>query len=243
MKVIIVNDFKDVGAKAAEIVIDKVKVKEDLVLGLATGKTMIPFYKKLVYIIKRDRVDFTSVKTFNLDEYIGLSRENKNSYFYYMRKNFFDKVDIDMENFNFLDGKAKDFDLECKRYEDKIKICGGIDIQILGIGRDGHIGFNEPRSSFKSRTRKVLLSEVTRKDNSKSFGGKISKVPKTALTMGISTIMSARKIILLVFGKDKAGIVHRFLHGRVEENIPASVLHKHEKVIVVLDKAAASELD
>lgn len=241
MKLIIVKSSKDVGAKAAELVVRDIKKKKDLVLGLATGGTMVPFYRSLVGLINNKKIDISRVRTFNLDEYVGLGKDNKQSYFYFMMKNFFSKVPILMRNVHFLNGKARNFNLECKNYENSIKKDMGIDLQVLGVGRDGHIGFNEPGSSLKSITREVLLSEITRKDNSRFFSS-INKVPKRALTMGIATIMSARKIILLVSGKNKAEIVHRFLHGSLSEDVPVSFLLKHGNITIILDRDVASEL-
>ncbi len=243
MKLIILKDYKDVGTKAAELVSKDIIKNKNLVLGLATGETMIPFYRSLVSLINNKKVDASEIKTFNLDEYVVFDKKNKNGYYYFMNKHLFSKIRIPAENINFLNGNVKNLDLECRNYENSIKKNGGIDLQILGIGRDGHIGFNEPGSSSKSRTREVLLSRITRKDNSRFFDGKISKVPKKALTVGIGTIMKSKKIILLASGVSKAKIVHRFLHGSIDKNIPASFLKKHRNITVILDKEAASELD
>ena len=240
MKIIIVKNPKEVGVKAAGLVFKDIKKKKNLVLGLATGRTMIPFYKNLVKVINNRETSTNNIRTFNLDEYVGLSFGDKRSLRYFMEKNFFSKVDIPEENIHFLDGKAKNLDLECTKYEREIKNAGGIDLQILGIGRDGHIGFNEPNSSFNSKTREIVLKEITRKDNSRYFSS-LKKFPQKALTMGVGTIMSAKKIILLAFGKGKAEIIHRVLHGKVSKNFPASVLQKHRDVTFILDKGAASE--
>ena len=240
MKIIIMKNPKEVGVKAAGLVLKDIKKKKNLVLGLATGRTMIPFYKNLVKVINKKKINANNIRTFNLDEYVGLSFGDKRSLRYFMEKNFFSKVDIPEENIHFLDGKAKNLDLECTKYEREIKNAGGIDLQILGIGRDGHIGFNEPGSNFISRTREVVLSEITKRDAAFFFHGK--KIPRKALTMGVGTIMSAKKIILLAFGKGKAEIIHRVLHGKVSKNFPASVLQKHRDVTFILDNGAASEL-
>ena len=241
MKLIIVKSSGDAGAKAASLVALEIKRKKNLILGLATGGTMIPFYRSLAGMINNKKIDMSRVRTFNLDEYVGLKRDDKQSYFYFMEKNFFSKVPIWMRNVHFLCGKAANLNLECKNYENSIRKNGGIDLQVLGIGRDGHVGFNEPGSSFRSKTREVLLSEATRRDNSRFFSS-VNKVPKRALTMGIAAIMSARKIILLASGKNKAEIVHRFLHGKVSEDVPASFLLKHDNITIILDRDAASEL-
>ncbi len=242
MKIITVKNSDIAGIKSADIVMDCIKKKKKFVLGLATGGTMIPFYESLSRLINNKKIDVSSVKTFNLDEYVGIDRNNEKSYFYFMNKHFFSKVGISRDNINFLNGNAKNLKLECKNYEKKIAK-DRIDLQILGIGRDGHIGFNEPGSDLKSKTREVILLDATRKDNSRFFNGKIGKVPKKALTVGIETIMKSKKIILLAFGKNKAGIVHRFLHGSIDKNIPASFLKKHRDLTVILDREAANELD
>ncbi|MDO8508300.1 MAG: glucosamine-6-phosphate deaminase [Nanoarchaeota archaeon] len=243
MKIIIVDNYLGVGAKGAEIVAGEINKNKKLVLGLATGETMIPFYRSLIKMAKSKKINIKGIKTFNLDEYAGFGKDNKDSYYHFMDKNFFSKVGIPAENVNFLNGKNKNLNLECKNYEKMIKKFGGIDLQVLGIGRDGHIGFNEPGSKFNSKTRMVLLSKLTRKDNSRFFGHKLERVPKKSLTMGISTIMSARKILLLASGANKAEIIHRALHGEVNAKVPASFLQRHKNVIVILDKDAGSELD
>lgn len=243
MKLMILKGTKEVGAKAAELVINEIKKKPDLVLGLAAGGTMIPFYQSLIRLWKNKKVDFSHVSTFNIDEYVGLSGSDKRSFRYFMQKHFFSRIGVWQRNVHFLDGRAINLNVECKNYEKNIKEVGGIDLQILGIGRNGHIGFNEPGSSFKSRTREVLLSEITLRDNARFFGNDLKKVPRRALTMGIGAILEARKIILLASDKKKAEIVHRALHGEVSKDVPASVLQKHKDVTFIFDKEAASELD
>jgi len=243
MRPVILKDAKDMGAKAAELVIGDIKKKPDLVLGLAVGGTMISFYQSLVRLWKNKKCDFSHINTFNLDEYVGLSESDKRSFRYFMQRHFFSSVGVWQRNVHFLDGRAVNLNAECRNYEKKIKEVGGIDLQILGIGRNGHIGFNEPGSGFKSRTRKILLSEITLKDNARFFGNNVRKVPRRALTMGIGTILEARKIILLASGKKKAEIIHRALHGEVSEDVPASVLQKHKDVTFIFDKEASSELD
>lgn len=231
------------GARAAELVTNEIKKKPDLVLGLAAGGTMIPFYQSLIRLWKNKKVDFLHVSTFNIDEYVGLSGSDKRSFRYFMQKHFFSRIGVWQRNVHFLDGRAVNLNAECKNYEKNIREVRGVDLQILGIGRNGHIGFNEPGSSFKSGTREVLLSEITLRDNARFFGNDLKKVPRRALTMGIGTILEARKIILLASGKKKAEIVHRALHGEVSEDVPASVLQKHKDVTFIFDKEAASELD
>ncbi len=242
MKLIIVNDLKAVGLRGAELVAEEIRKNQNLVLGLATGGTMIPFYKSLVNLFRKKNLSFLKVRSFNLDEYVGLNGKDKRSFRYFMDKNFFSKVDISKRNIHFLDGNAKNLYTECKNYENEIGELGGIDLQILGIGKDGHIGFNEPGSDFNSRTREVLLRETTRRNNAKFFSGKEEKVPKKALTMGIATIMSARKIILLASGKSKSDAIAGALNGEISEKAPASVLMRHRDVAFIIDKNAAAKL-
>lgn len=224
---------KKVAEASAKIVLQEIKKKPNLILGLATGRTMAPFYKELVKRAKKEKISFANVKTFNLDEYAGIREKDKESLRYFMNKNFFSKVDLKKENINFLDGKARNFKKECLRYENKIKKSGGIDLQVLGIGRNGHIAFNEPGSSIKSKTRKVRLSEETRKVD---FGS-LKDAPEFALTTGISTILNSRKILLLTFGKEKKKAVQNSLHGKISSKVPASFLRRHKKVIFVVDEA------
>lgn len=239
IKVEVVDSRQKAVSKAAEIVIEQIKVKPDSVLGLATGETMKPFYKYLVDAYRKKRVSFSEVKSFNLDEYVGLESKDKRSFRFFMERELFSKIDIDRRNINFLDGCAKDFREECVGYENKIiRKSGGLDLQILGIGVNGHIGFNEPGSSLRSRTRKVKLSVNTRKINSKSFSS-MNDVPKHALTIGLSTIMKSKKIILLATGKEKANAVFYSIFGRPSSEVPASILQKHGEALFILDKSAA----
>ncbi len=235
MKIIFLKNKKDVGKNAASIVADAVRKKSNLVLGLASGRTMIPLYRELVRLFNNMKTSFSRVRSFNLDEYSGLNGRDKTSLRYFMNKHLFNRVNIKRENIHFLDGRTRDKNRECKKFEDSIKDSGGIDLIILGIGRNGHIGFNEPGSSFNSLTRRVKLSETTRKDN--------KRVPKYALTIGIKTIMKARKIILLASGKNKADAVGLAVKGKISKELPASVLRKHRDVIFILDKSAASLLE
>ncbi|MEM3074817.1 MAG: glucosamine-6-phosphate deaminase [Candidatus Pacearchaeota archaeon] len=241
MELYVLNDEEEICKRASEIIFGDIRRNPRIILGFATGSTMIPLYKRLVEISKKENISFSEVHTFNLDEYVGISANNKNSYRFYMEKNFFRKVHIPKENIHFLNGEAKSLINECSRYEKEIKKLGGIDIQILGIGTNCHIGFNEPGSSFKSRTRKVKLSRETRKANSKFFSS-FNKVPKYALTMGISTIMNSKKIILLAFGKDKSEAVKKTLTEEISEKFPSTILRRHKNSIVIVDRNAASKL-
>src|SRR3989344_2137197 len=237
MKVIICKNKKEGANKAALLVAEQIKKKNNLVLGLATGQTMIPFYKELVKINKK--IDFLKVKTFNVDEWCDVDHNNKNSLKYFMNKYFFSKLNISRENINFLNGKSKNIKKECERYEKEIN---EIDLQILGIGINGHIGFNEPGTPFNSLTNKVKITKEIRELYSQEFGG-FSKVPKYGLTIGIKTIMRSKKIILLAFGKSKADAVAKALNNKSSEKIPASILQKHKDVTFILDKKAASKLE
>ncbi len=246
MKIFVEKDYNTLSEKAAEIIADFVKENPKCVLGLATGSTPIGAYDLLGKMCKEGKISFKNIKTFNLDEYLGLAPENQQSYHLVMKNNFFDKTDIVLKNTFFPNDFAPNFE----NYDKKIDDCGGIDLQILGIGRNGHIGFNEPGSDFSSKTREVKLSETTIKDNSRFFsakggsasGGDISQVPKTAATMGISTIMKAQKIILLAGGENKKEIIQKALSGPVTPEVPASILQTHKNVVAIVDKAAAKDL-
>jgi glucosamine-6-phosphate deaminase len=208
------------------------------VLGLATGKTMIGIYKKLIADHERGRVDFSAVKTINLDEYLGLEREDPLSFHSYMTQNFFRFVNIKKQNILIPDPLPKDVETECEDYEEAIRERGGIDVQLLGIGRDGHIGFNEPSSSLMARTRVKTLTDETREDN---FGD--TEGPRFAITMGIGTIMDAREIILVALGEEKAKAISSMVEGPITSSCPASALQLHPKVKVILDNQAAHLLE
>lgn len=223
-----------VGKYAAEIVAKQISKKKNSVLGLASGRTAIPFYNWLVKYYNTGRIDFSNVKTFNLDEYYGAGFWDKNSLRNFMQEIFFNRVNLKDKNINFLDGGEKNWREVCKNYEGEIRKSGGIDLQILGIGRNGHIGFNEPGSSQKSKTRKVKLSSMTRKVNGIKY--------KEALTMGISTILRARKIVLLATGKHKSEIMKQVLYGEINSKVPASFLRKHGDIIFIMDREAASQI-
>ncbi len=238
MKIIITKNYLELSKRAAEVVISEMQKKPDLVMGLATGSTPLGLYRKLVKAEKQGKISFSKVTTFNLDEYYPIKRTDKQSFYYFKFKNLFNKVRIKKSKVNILNGETKNPKKECKLYQNKLRK-NKIDIQILGIGANGHIGYNEPSSSFKSRTRLVNLAEKTIKDNSRFFAKK-ENVPKKALTMGIADIMDAKKIVLLASGSNKAKVVRRMIEGPINENCPASVLRKHHNATVILDKKAAS---
>lgn len=213
---------------ASEMIISEILKKPDLVLGFATGKTPKKLYKNLIRAHKKKKIDFSKIRAFNLDEYYPLDKKNKKSYRNYMFRNLFEKVNIKKENINLLDGSNKDWKKECNEYEKKISKYR-IDLQILGIGVNGHIGFNEPGSGFYSKTRLVNLAPETVKRN---------KFLDKGLTIGISTIMKSKKIILLASGKIKAKAVKGLIGGKINSNLPASFLRKHKNLVVIIDKKA-----
>lgn len=241
MEIIIAQNKEEFDKIAADIVSQQLKDKPDSVLGLATGSTPLGLYAELVERNKKGEIDFSQVKTFNLDEYKGLAKTHPQSYYYFMFKHLFSKVNIQPENINIPNGEVEDSAKECEEYEKKIKEAGGIDLQILGIGHNGHIGFNEPGTPFESTTSLIELDQRTIEANSRFFDS-IDEVPRQALSMGIKTIMQARKIVLMISGKDKAEIAAKAIKGPITTEVPASVLQLHPFVTVLLDQEAAEEL-
>ncbi|GAP39558.1 glucosamine-6-phosphate deaminase [Flexilinea flocculi] len=230
-------DPASAGKISAEIIAKTVIAKPDCLLGLATGSTPVPIYKELVAQHKKSNLDFSKVRTVNLDEYVGLSAEHPQSYHHFMMSNFFDHINIDLQNTRIPDGMAADLSAFCDQYEQQITNWGGIDLQLLGIGLNGHIGFNEPASVFTRRTHLTDLTESTRKANQRFFNS-LDEVPRQAITMGIGTIMTARKILLVCTGIKKAEILERTFFGPIDPMVPASVLQFHQNVTVVADEAA-----
>ena len=241
MEVIIKSNYEEMSRTSAQIIAREIKKKHDLVLGLATGDTPLGTYNELVRLHKEEGLDFSKVKTFNLDEYISLAPLNKNSYNHFMWENLFKHVNINSENVYVPQGNIDDPEEFCLWYEKKIEEAGGIDLQVLGIGGDGHIAFNEPGSSFASRTRVKALVEQTIEDNSRFFD-KEEDVPRFAITMGVGTILDAKKIILIANGKKKAAVCAEFIEGPITSQITASALQLHTLATVVLDDEAASKL-
>ena len=231
MKIICVKDYDELSKVAAKIITEQISVKPDSVLGLATGSTPIGTYDKLIQTYKNDEVNFAAVKTFNLDEYIGLARDNPQSYYDFMMEHLFYRVNIDRENIHVPNGTAPDIDAECERYENAIKDAGGIDLQLLGIGQNGHIGFNEPDTVFYNKTRQAELAESTIESNKRFFADE-KDIPKSAITMGIGTIMAARKIILIA-GADKSKIINELKKEVVTPHLPASILHYHPDATII----------
>lgn len=239
MRIIIADDYNDMSRKAANMIAAQILLKPDSVLGLATGSTPVMTYKYLIELYKNGTVSFDGVTTVNLDEYIGLDKDNPNSYHYFMHDNFFDHIDMKPWNIHIPDGMASDLERECAEYESRIEEHNGIDLQLLGIGNNGHIGFNEPDLKFEAVTHCIQLDEETIKANSRFFDTE-EEVPKRAITMGIRTIMNSRKVILLASGKGKAEAVYKAIYGKIDPTLPASVLQLHPDVTFILDKAAAS---
>ena len=241
MKIYVSDDYKDMSRKAANIVSAHVILNPACVLGLATGSTPIGMYKQLIDWYNKGDLDFSQVKSVNLDEYVGLAPTHDQSYRYFMQHNLFDHVNIDPANTNVPNGLASDPEAECERYNQVIHSMGGIDIQVLGMGHNGHIGFNEPGQAFELETHVVNLTDRTIEANARFFASK-DEVPKRAITMGIKSIMQARQILVVVSGEDKADIVKKAFFGPVEPQVPASILQMHPNVVLCGDKAALSKI-
>lgn len=243
MKIIVVDNYNELSKTATDYVLAQVWEKPNSVLGLATGSTPVGLYKELVKAYQAERVNFSRVKTFNLDEYFGLGAQHKQSYAYFMQKRLFGETNFKSENINIPQGNTlnKEVSGYCKNYEQQISKAGGIDLQILGLGQNGHIGFNEPGSSFNSLTRLVDLSSNTIKANARFFSH-LNEVPKQAITMGLETIFKSKKIIVLISGENKALAAARLIEGSLDKKNPSSILKLHNDVVVIIDKAAASKL-
>ncbi|OZY86340.1 glucosamine-6-phosphate deaminase [Cellvibrio mixtus] len=241
MKVVILKDAAAVARYGADIFINHINQKRDSVLGLATGSTPVALYKELIAAYETGRVSFKNVSSFNLDEYLGLPSTHPQSYRYFMKQQLFDHVDIDKTQTHVPAGDAEDPFAACEAYEKNIKQKGGIDIQLLGIGRNGHIGFNEPSSSLKSRTRVKTLTRATIDDNARFFGPDEYQ-PHLSITMGIGTILESKKVVLLATGENKAEAIKATVEGPLTAACPASALQLHEQVVLVIDEAAASHL-
>lgn len=241
MQVKVFEDYDTLSRYAADIFLEQIEKKPDAVLGLATGGTPEGFYKHLITSYQNEKLDFSTLRTFNLDEYYPIKREHPQSYWTFMNDRLFAYVNIPNRNIHLPNGETTNVDAECNRYEEEIGSIGGVDIQILGIGENGHIGFNEPGASFDSRTRMVELTKNTIQANSRYFESE-EDVPRHAITMGIASIMQSKKIVILASGVKKAEAVAKAIQGEVTEELPASILQKHPDVIFLLDKEAASLL-
>lgn len=242
MQVVIKTDATAVAEYGAAIFIRQIMQKPDSVLGLATGSTPVALYQQLISAYQAKKISFNQVKSFNLDEYLGLAPEHPQSYRYFMQQQLFNHIDIRLENTAVPEGAAADPLQACQDYEQRIVESGGIDLQLLGLGRNGHIGFNEPSSGLRSRTRIKTLTKETIADNARFFSADEYQ-PHLSITMGIGTILDARKVVLLATGESKAAAVKAMIEGPLSASCPASALQLHQNVVVVIDEAAASHLE
>lgn len=240
MKIIKVKNYEELSKEAALFAIEKIRKSPNMKLGLATGGTPEGMYEELIKDHQENHTSYSDITTFNLDEYIGLDGKHESSYRYFMNHHLFNHIDIDKAKTHIPNGNVKDSTVECTQYEQLIKEKGGIDLQLLGIGANGHIGFNEPGSSFQSRTHIVELTATTRNANARFFE-KLEDVPTHAITMGISTIMEAKEILLLASGEGKQEAMRRLLSGEVTEDFPASILNNHPNITIIADEAALAK--
>jgi len=243
----LVLDYKSACPWVADYIIKRINAfapnpEKPFVLGLPTGSSPLGVYRELIAANRKGKVSFSNVITFNMDEYLRLPADHPQSYKRFMKDNFFDAIDIKRENIHILDGMAQDPEAECRAYEEAIKAAGGIELFLGGIGNNGHIAFNEPGSSLKSRTRIVKLTDDTRRANSRFFDNDPTKVPRYALTVGIGTVMDAREVLIIVSGRQKARALQAAVEGAVSQWCPLSCLQMHEKAIIVCDEEAAEEL-
>ncbi|MHA2961870.1 glucosamine-6-phosphate deaminase [Priestia megaterium] len=242
MNIIQVKNYSEMSAKAADILISKLHEKPNMNLGLATGGTPKGLYDRLIQDHKENGTSYKHVTSFNLDEYVGMKPQDPNSYHYYMADTLFNHIDINVSNTHVPNGLADTPEEECRRYDEMIQNHGGIDLQILGIGQNGHIGFNEPGTSFNSPTHIVTLEESTRKANARYFNS-LDEVPTQAITMGIESIMKSKEILLLISGEAKAEAMYQLLNGEITEDFPASILKKHHCVTIIADQEALAKVN
>lgn len=241
MKIIVTKSYEEMSKLGAEEIVKLISFKSDCVLGLATGSTPQGMYKELISLYKANKVDFSGVTSVNLDEYIGLKADNPQSYKYFMENNLFNHVNINKKNTFIPNGTAIDMEKECRLYDERIEELGGIDLQILGIGQNGHIGFNEPSDFLSLSTHVTNLSKDTIEANSRFFQS-INDVPTQAITMGLGSIMKAKKILLLASGENKAEIISKLAEGIISTTVPASLLQVHRNVLIIVDEKAAALL-
>lgn len=237
MQLVKVDNYEEMSRKACSILVEHIQENQNPVIGLATGSTPEKLYSCLIDEYKQGKVSFQHVTTFNLDEYVGLKKDDVNSYHHYMKEKLFDHVDLEEDRIHLPNGQSGNVEQDCLAYEKQIEEAGGIDIQVLGLGLNGHIGFNEPGTPFSSLTHAVELSQSTRRANARFFSG-IDEVPTQAISMGIASIMASKKILLLVSGKQKAEALHRLLNSEVTEAFPASILQTHPDVTILADELA-----
>ena len=242
MRIIVTADALEMSKRAAELFIEEINYNPQLVLGLATGSTPVGLYRELVKAHQDGRVDFSRVKSFNLDEYFGLAADHPASYGYFMRENLFRHINICPENAHVPNGVPKCIEEYCQEYEELIKSVGGIDLQLLGIGSNAHIGFNEPGTPLGATTQLIRLKEETIRSNARFFNS-IDEVPRQAISMGIKTIMRSRKIVLLAAGQKKAQAIYNTVHHTVDSSVPSSVLQLHPDAVLIVDREAASLLN
>lgn len=242
MQVEILDSFQAVGRRAADVMGHTIRAKSTAVLGLASGMTAVATYNALVDDYQAGRVDFRGVTTFNLDEYVSLSKTDPHSFAAYMHRNFFRWVNISPDRIHIPQGYCANWDRACADYDQKIDQAGGIDVQLLGIGRNGHVGFNEPNTPWDWGTHVTALADQTRRDNARDFEGNLDEVPSHAITMGIKTILHARQLVLLAVGAHKAEIIAKALTGPVTSKVPASIVQIHQNALVLLDPLAAAHL-
>ena len=238
MKKMVFDTYDQLGAYAAQFVAQQVKKNPHTVLGLPTGGTPLSMYSHIAALYREGKVDFSDVVTFNLDEYLGLGPEHEQSYYYFMNQNLYSKVNLKKENIHIPSGVAPDMEQECRDYDEKIKAAGGIDLMVLGIGPNGHIGFNEPDGELQAATHLVDLTQETIQANARFFSD-ISQVPVKAITMGVGTILNAKRILMLISGENKQKIARELFEGNITTQNPSSLLRVHPDVTVLLDKAAA----
>jgi glucosamine-6-phosphate deaminase len=238
MKIVIVESYEEMSMMAANLVKNQVIAKPKTVLGLAAGNTPLGMYKELAMAYKRGAVDFSQITTFNLDEYSGLGPDHRQSYHYYMNQNFFSQINIQEQNIYIPNGMTDDIEKECTAYDEKILKKGGIDLQILGIGENGHIGFNEPNPDFIEKTHLVKLNPTTVEANSIYFDS-TDDVPTYAITMGIKNILESKMLILMASGEDKAEAIHKAIKGEITPQVPASILQSHPNAVFIIDKSAS----
>lgn len=237
MRVILCNDYEEMSATGAKLIADQVKSNPKSILGLATGSTPVGVYKKLVEMFENGEIDFKDVKTFNLDEYYPIAQNDPQSYYYFMQDNLFGKINVSAENINIPNGEASDPVEECKQYDEKLAASGGVDLQLLGIGINGHIGFNEPEENLHASTHCTDLTESTIQANSRFFES-AELVPTKALTMGIGSILSAKKILIMANGKNKHEAVSALLDDKITTSVPATMLKVHKDVVLICDREA-----
>ncbi len=242
MKIIVTKTYEELSRKAANLFASQLILKPNSVIGLATGSSPIGMYQELIRIYNEGDIDFKEVVSFNLDEYIGLSPDNEQSYHYFMQQNLFSHINLRPENIHIPSGIALDMEVAAKTYDKMIEEAGGIDVQVLGIGNNGHIGFNEPDVKFEARTHIVELEQDTIEANARFFKS-IEEVPTKAISMGIKNIMQSRKIVLIATGEGKAKAIQGMIEGPITPELPASVLQLHPDVTIILDEAAASLLN